>query len=105
QPFENTKLLVELLRKLSPPKKETQFLARVFQALRMEVNQEMDALKEMLLQCESILKPGGRLAIISYHSLEDRLVKVVMRSGNLEDKPEEDFFGNKNTPYKLITRK
>lgn len=105
QPFENTKQLVELLRKLSPPKKETQFLARVFQALRMEVNQEMDALKEMLLQCESVLKPGGRLAIISYHSLEDRLVKVVMRSGNLEDKPEEDFFGNKNTPYKLITRK
>jgi len=105
KPLENTTELTELIRKISPPKKETQYIARVFQALRMEVNQEMDALKEMLLQCAPLLKAQGRLVVISYHSLEDRLVKVIMRSGNLEDKPEEDFFGNKDTPYKLITRK
>ena len=80
-------------------------MAQVFQALRIEVNQEMDVLKEFLLQTSDLLAPKGRLLIISYHSLEDRLVKQFMRSGNLEDKLEKDFYGNNLSPFMVINRK
>ena len=85
--------------------RENQYYAQVFQALRIEVNKELDALQELLLQCLEVLKPGGRLVVISYHSLEDRLVKNIMRSGKFEGEVEKDFFGNKITPFEQITRK
>jgi 16S rRNA (cytosine1402-N4)-methyltransferase len=84
------------------PGKEHQFLARVFQALRIAVNREMEALKEMLRQSEAALKPGGRLAVISYHSVEDRFVKHFLRSGNFEDKPDTDFFGQVKVPFRPV---
>ena len=85
--------------------RENQYYAQVFQALRIEVNKELDALQELLLQSLEVLKPGGRLVVISYHSLEDRLVKNIMRSGKFEGEVEKDFYGNKITPFKQITRK
>ena len=85
--------------------KDKQFLAQVFQALRIEVNNEMDALKEMLLQALEILKVGGRISVISYHSLEDRLVKNFFKTGNFEGKQVKDFYGNLKTPFKLINNK
>ncbi|MBP7497234.1 MAG: 16S rRNA (cytosine(1402)-N(4))-methyltransferase RsmH [Bacteroidales bacterium] len=84
---------------------QEKFYAKVFQAIRIEVNQELEALKELLLQSYDILKTGGRIAIISYHSLEDRIVKNYFRSGNLEGNIEKDFYGNIKTTYKLITKK
>lgn len=80
-------------------------LAKVFQALRIEVNQEMEALKEMLYAATKALKPGGRLVVITYHSLEDRMVKNIMKTGNIEGKAEQDFFGNVQTPFKLVNSK
>ena len=80
-------------------------MAKLFQALRIEVNQEMAALKEMLNSASEVLKPGGRLSIITYHSLEDRIVKNMMKSGNIEGKVEQDFFGHINSPFKLINNK
>ena len=85
--------------------RENQYYAQVFQALRIEVNKELDVLQELLTQSLEILKPGGRLVVISYHSLEDRLVKNMMRSGKFEGEVEKDFFGNQLTPFKQITRK
>lgn len=85
--------------------KEHKLLAQVFQALRIEVNGELDALKEMLSQSVQILKPGGRLSIISYHSLEDRIVKDFMKTGNFEGEPQKDFFGNLLRPLKPIQSK
>jgi 16S rRNA (cytosine1402-N4)-methyltransferase len=85
--------------------KENQYYAQVFQALRIEVNKELDVLQELLLQSLDVLKPGGRLVVISYHSLEDRLVKNIMRSGKFEGEVEKDFYGNQLTPFKQITRK
>lgn len=79
-------------------------LAPIFQALRIEVNQEMDALKEMLQGALKVLKPGGRIAVITYHSLEDRLVKNFLKTGNFEGKQDKDFFGKVNTPFKLINK-
>ena len=84
---------------------ENKYLAQVFQALRIEVNDEMEALKEFFEASLEILKPGGRLVIITYHSLEDRLCKNFMKSGNFEGKVEKDFYGNVNSPFKLINRK
>jgi 16S rRNA (cytosine1402-N4)-methyltransferase len=85
--------------------RENKYYAQVFQALRIEVNKELDALKELLLQSLEVLKPGGRLVIISYQSLEDKLVKNIIRSGKFEGEVEKDFFGNQLTPFKAITRK
>ncbi len=85
--------------------KENKYYARVFQALRIEVNDEMGALKELLLQSVEALKNGGRMVVISYHSLEDRLVKNFFRSGNFKGEIEKDFYGNPITPYKIINRK
>ncbi len=79
-------------------------MARLFQALRMEVNDELGALREMLVAARDLLKPGGRIAILTYHSLEDRLVKNFLRSGNIEGKIEKDFYGNILTPFKLIEK-
>lgn len=88
-----------------PAKKEAQFFAQVFQALRIEVNEELQVLKEMLTQSLEVLKPGGRLVVMSYHSLEDRLVKNFMRTGNFEGVVNKDFFGNVQTPFEIISKK
>ena len=85
--------------------REKKELAKVFQALRIEVNQEMEALKEMLAAATEALKPGGRLVVITYHSLEDRMVKNIMKTGNVEGKAETDFFGNLQTPFRLVNNK
>ncbi len=85
--------------------KEKKFLAQVFQALRIEVNDEMAALKDMLQQTLQVLKPGGRLVVITYHSLEDRLVKNFLKTGNFEGKSEQDFFGNVKSPFRLVKNK
>ena len=94
--------VVEPLFKREREKKD---LAKLFQALRIEVNGEMSALKELLTSVVDILKPGGRLSVITYHSLEDRIVKNIMKAGNIEGKIEQDFFGRINTPFKLINNK
>jgi len=85
--------------------REKKELAKVFQALRIEVNHEMDALKEMLAAATEMLKPGGRLVVITYHSLEDRMVKNIMKTGSTDGDETKDFFGNTSSPFKLITRK
>lgn len=95
----------ELLRTLTPRAKENQYLAQVFQALRIEVNQELEALKEMLQQSVSLLKPGGRLVVMSYHSLEDRLVKNFIQKGKFSGEVDKDFFGNEIKPLEAVSRK
>lgn len=96
---------LEIIKPLFGREKEKKELAKVFQALRIEVNQEMEALKEMLLAAIDALKPGGRLVVITYHSLEDRMVKNIMKTGNVEGKVEQDFFGNIQTPFRLINNR
>lgn len=103
--LENISDLVDVLQPCTPKLMEHKYLAKVFQALRMEVNGEMKALEQLLEQSLRLLKPGGRLVIITYHSLEDRLVKNFMRSGNLAGKVEKDFFGKETTPFTVITKK
>jgi 16S rRNA (cytosine1402-N4)-methyltransferase len=105
RPIELVQELVEALQPHIPANAQHKFLAKVFQALRIEVNREMDALKQMLEQSLKVLKPGGRLSVITYHSLEDRLVKNFMKSGNFEGKVEKDFYGNASSPFNVITRK
>ncbi|GHS85499.1 ribosomal RNA small subunit methyltransferase H [Bacteroidia bacterium] len=100
-----TTQLVQTLKPMLSPKIENKLLAMVFQALRIEVNQELEALKQLLLQSLDLLRQGGRLVIISYHSLEDRLVKYFMKTGNCEGELHKDFYGNSLSPFKLITRK
>ncbi len=102
--IETTRDLERALGRLIPQKQPSKFLAKVYQALRIEVNGEMEALREMLVQTADCLKPGGRLVVISYHSLEDRIVKNFMRSGNLEGVIEKDFYGNIQSPWKLVNR-
>jgi len=102
--IELTGQLKELIAPLFPRKVENKFLARFFQAIRIEVNQEIQALKSLLIDGTRLLKPGGRFAIITYHSIEDRLVKNYFKSGNLEGHIKKDFYGNPEVPYKVITR-
>ena len=105
KPIETTAELVEAVKPCTPPKDEAKFLTKLFQALRIEVNGEMEALKMALEQSIKLLAPGGRLVVISYHSLEDRIVKNFMRSGNTEGLIEKDFFGRATTPLKVISKK
>jgi len=97
--------LIQAISRCVPRATEKKYLAQLFQALRMEVNQEMAALKEFLESSKELLKTGGRLVVITYHSLEDRMVKHFFRTGNLEDRTEQDFYGNFITPFRLINRK
>jgi 16S rRNA (cytosine1402-N4)-methyltransferase len=102
QPIKTTDELKEVLAKYLPERIRNKILAQMYQAIRIEVNQEMDVLKEFLEQSLEILNPGGRLSVISYHSLEDRLVKRFMKNGMFEGEPERDFFGNFSVPFKTI---
>lgn len=105
KPVETIGEFIDLIKPLYGKEREKKELAKVFQALRIEVNQEMEALKEMLYAATEALKPGGRLVVITYHSLEDRMVKNIMKTGNVEGKAVQDFFGNVQTPFKLINNK
>lgn len=97
--------LVEAVAPCTPKKDGAKFLTKLFQALRIEVNGEMEALKMALEQSLKVLRPGGRLAVISYHSLEDRLVKNFIKCGNFEGKMDKDFYGNVSTPWEAVSRK
>ncbi|MFO7656234.1 MAG: 16S rRNA (cytosine(1402)-N(4))-methyltransferase RsmH [Bacteroidales bacterium] len=103
--IERTGQLIEAVSGCIPARKENQYLAKAFQAIRIEVNKEMLSLKELLVQSARVLKPNGRIAVISYHSLEDRLVKNYFRWGNFEEEAEKDIYGNVKTPFKPATRK
>jgi len=103
--FERIGQLVTVLEKFAPKKMENKFFAKVFQSLRIEVNEEMEALKDFLTQTSMLLKKGGRLVVISYHSLEDRLVKNFIRSGKFEGEIEKDIYGNYEVPFSMITKK
>lgn len=102
EPIKNTEQLKNVLSRFLPAHKSNKILAQMYQAIRIEVNQEMDVLKEFLEQSLEILKPSGRLSVISYHSLEDRLVKRYIKNGMFEGEPERDFFGNFSVPFKTI---
>ena len=103
--IETTGDFIAVVEPLFKREREKKDLAKLFQALRIEVNGEMSALKELLMSVVDMLKPGGRLSVITYHSLEDRIVKNIMKAGNIEGKIEQDFFGCINTPFKLINNK
>jgi len=105
KPIETTGQLIAVLQPIAPKFKENKFYAQVFQAIRIEVNDEMNVLERMLEQTGEVLKPGGRLVVMSYHSLEDRLVKNYIKSGSFAGKIEKDFFGNILKPFTGITRK
>jgi 16S rRNA (cytosine1402-N4)-methyltransferase len=103
--IQTTGELMDVLFPIAPKFKDHKFFAQVFQALRIEVNNEMDVLEKFLIQCPDVLVPGGRLVVMSYHSLEDRLVKNFMKRGHLDGSIEKDFFGNVLKPLTEITRK
>lgn len=105
RPLSTTGQLVDAVRPLLKTSQEKKELSMVFQALRIEVNGELDALRRLLAQAPQVLNPGGRLAIITYHSLEDRMVKNFMRTGNVEGRQEKDFYGRVSTPWRVITGK
>jgi 16S rRNA (cytosine1402-N4)-methyltransferase len=104
-PITTVASFLEVIKPFFFREKEKKDMARVFQALRIEVNQEMTALEQMLVQALAVLKPGGRLVVMTYHSLEDRLVKNFFKTGNFEGKSEQDFYGNFLTPFRLINNK
>lgn len=105
KPIKTINELKEVIQRAVRKGKENQYYAQVFQALRIEVNHELDVLQSLLIQSLEVLKPGGRLVIISYHSLEDRLVKNFIRSGKFEGEVEKDFYGNAIKPFEAINRK
>ena len=105
KPIETVDDIVNVIGKMAPFRQEHKFWARIFQALRIAVNDEIESLREMLQQSLEMLSPGGRLAVITYHSLEDRLVKNFIRTGNFEGEEKKDFYGNTETPFRQITRK
>ena len=100
-----TRDFLDVVEPLFRREREKKDMARLFQALRMEVNHEMDALREMLLSASRLLRPGGRLSVITYHSIEDRIVKNVMKTGNAEGKLEQDFYGRIISPFRLVNNK
>ena len=104
-PIETTGQLLQLTEKIFAREREKKEVTKLFQALRIEVNHEMDALREMLNSACQLLRPGGRMSVITYHSLEDRIVKNMMRAGNAEGKVEQDFFGRAKSPLHLINNK
>jgi len=104
-PIKNSAGLKEIALRLAPRGKENQYLAKVYQAIRIEVNEELEALAELIKSTEEILVPGGRFVVLSYHSLEDRLVKNFFRTGNLEGKPVKDFYGNLINGFSPVNRK
>lgn len=105
RPIKTTKDLLDAVERCFPREREKKDITRLFQALRIEVNHEMDALREMLLAAGDVLNPGGRLVVITYHSLEDRMVKNIMKTGNIEGKQQQDFFGRTQSPYRLVVNK
>lgn len=105
KPIETTGELIQATEKLFPREREKKEVTKMFQALRIEVNHEMEALKEMLYGAETLIKEGGRLSIITYHSLEDRIVKNLIKTGNVEGRLKQDFFGRIETPFRIVGNK
>ena len=105
RPISTTDDMLQVVQPFFAREHEKKDMAKLFQALRIEVNHEMDALRDMLRAATSLLKPGGRLVVITYHSLEDRMVKNLMKTGNVEGREEKDFYGRVATPFRLVTRK
>ncbi len=105
KPLSTVNDIIDAVGKLAPHRQEHKFYAKLFQGLRIAVNHEIDFLKEMLEQALEVLNPGGRLVVITYHSLEDRVVKNFMKTGNFEGVGKQDFYGNIETPFRMITRK
>jgi 16S rRNA (cytosine1402-N4)-methyltransferase len=101
-PIGTTEQLKNVLRQFLPQAKEHKILAQIYQAIRIEVNQEIEVIKEFLSQTSGLLEKGGRLSMISYHSLEDRLVKRFIRAGKFEGEAEKDFYGNIAVPFKKV---
>ena len=99
KPIRRVNELIEIAKPFCPPQREKKEMAKVFQALRIEINKEVEALQEMLKSAKELLKPGGRLVVITYHSIEDRIVKNFMKSGNIEGIVEKDFFGRTTSPF------
>jgi 16S rRNA (cytosine1402-N4)-methyltransferase len=104
-PLRTIKEFIEIAKECTPPKVENKYFSKGVQAIRIEVNQELEVLKEVLTESLDVLKPGGRLVVITYHSLEDRLVKNFFRTGNFEGKVEKDFYGAVSSPFELVNRK
>jgi len=105
EPINTTETLKRIALRVAPRGKENQYLAKVFQAIRIEVNEELESLKELLISGAELLKPGGRILAIAYHSLEDRLVKNFFKTGNFEGVPVKDFYGHQITPLSPVNRK
>lgn len=105
KPLTSVSDIISAIGKLAPYRQEHKFYAKVFQALRIAVNHEIDYLKEMLEQALDVLNPGGRLVVITYHSLEDRVVKNYMKTGSFEGEEKKDFYGNIETPFRIINKK